>query len=207
MGQAVQARAGWISPGAMNYVCMRLDVAPADAYGVATFYSLLSTEPQPPRVVHVCEDIACRCNGALDVIAQLEERFGAAGELSDDGSATWLRSPCLGQCDRGPAAMVTVAGERPEEHVIVHGTAEQVRKMFYDDLVYDDTAIRQLIDTFGVTGFDGGQLRKMAKQSFHAACHDMGVVESLHLIGFHYVVGCVYALVNGKKNVQQLRAA
>lgn len=63
------------------------------------------------------------------------------------------------------------------------------------------------IDTFGVTGFDGGQLRKMAKQSFHAACHDMGVVESLHLIGFHYVVGCVYALVNGKKNVQQLRAA
>ena len=34
----------------MNYVCQRLDVPPADAYGVATFYALLSVEPRPPRV-------------------------------------------------------------------------------------------------------------------------------------------------------------
>ncbi len=61
-----------------------------------------AVEPRPARVVHVCEDIACRCNGSDDLIAQLEERFGAEGELSDDGSATWYRSPCLGQCDRAP---------------------------------------------------------------------------------------------------------
>ena len=33
---AVQARVGWISPGALDYVCRRLDVPPAEAYGVAT---------------------------------------------------------------------------------------------------------------------------------------------------------------------------
>ena len=32
--QAVQARAGWVSEGALNYVCERLSVPPADAYGV-----------------------------------------------------------------------------------------------------------------------------------------------------------------------------
>ena len=114
---SLQERIGWISPGGLNYVCKRLTIPPADAYGVATFYALLAVDPRPPRVVHVCEDIACRCHGSQELIAQLEERFGSEGRLSDDGSATWYRSPCLGQCDRAPAAMLTVAGEEPQEHV------------------------------------------------------------------------------------------
>ena len=65
---------------------------------------MLAVEPRPARVVHVCEDIACRCIGSDELIAQLEERFGGEGELSDDGSATWYRSPCLGQCDRAPGS-------------------------------------------------------------------------------------------------------
>ena len=111
--RALQEQIGWISPGGLNDVCRRLTVPPADAYGVATFYALFATEPRPARVVHVCEDLACRCNGSEDLIAQLEERFGAEGELSDDGSATWFRSPCLGQCDRAPTALLTVAGAGP----------------------------------------------------------------------------------------------
>ena len=34
---AVQARAGWISKGAVNYVAERLDIAPAEVHGVASF--------------------------------------------------------------------------------------------------------------------------------------------------------------------------
>ena len=57
----------------------RLTVPPADVYGVATFYALLRVEPRPPRVIHVCEDLACRCNGSQELIAQLEEHFGRRG--------------------------------------------------------------------------------------------------------------------------------
>jgi len=110
---ALQERVGWISPGGLNEICRRLSVPPADAFGVATFYALFALEPRPPRVVHVCDDIACRCHGSDELVAQLEERFGREGELSDDGSATWYRSPCLGQCDRAPAAVVAVAGDAP----------------------------------------------------------------------------------------------
>ena len=39
----VQSRVGWISEGGLDYVCERLNVPPADAWGVATFYALLST--------------------------------------------------------------------------------------------------------------------------------------------------------------------
>ncbi len=126
---ALQERIGWISPGALNYVCKRLTIPPADAYGVATFYALLAVEPRPARVVHVCEDIACRCHGSQELIAQLEERFGAEGELSEDGSATWYRSPCLGQCDRAPAAMLTVAGDDPLEAVAAPTTAASVLEL------------------------------------------------------------------------------
>ena len=51
---AAQSRAGWISRGALNYVCQRLSVPPADAYGVATFYAMLvgraAAEDDRPRL-------------------------------------------------------------------------------------------------------------------------------------------------------------
>ncbi len=118
--QAVQSRVGWISEGALGYLCTRLDVPPADAYAVATFYALLSTTPRPKRVLHVCDDIACRCKGAAELCAALERSVGPAGHGggSEDGAgAIWLRSPCLGLCDQAPAALLTVAGASPTEHL------------------------------------------------------------------------------------------
>ena len=51
---AIQSRVGWISEGALNYVCERLSIPPADAYGVASFYALLvhrpATEARPARL-------------------------------------------------------------------------------------------------------------------------------------------------------------
>lgn len=107
---AVQDRVGWISPGALNYVSERLMVPPAETYAVASFYALFSTVERPPTVVHVCDDIACKTSGADEVCAGLEERFGPAGTAAADGSM-WLRSPCLGLCEKAPAALVQRAGE------------------------------------------------------------------------------------------------
>ena len=112
----VQARIGWISEGALGYICERLTVPPADAYGVASFYGLLSLEPLPPRVLHVCDDIVCQCQGADGLIDALEQEIGPEG--SDAGGCTWLRSPCLGQCDRAPAVLLIEAGESPRELAI-----------------------------------------------------------------------------------------
>jgi NADH-quinone oxidoreductase subunit F len=107
---AVQGRVGWVSPGALNYLCERLTVPPAEAYGVASFYALFSTEPQPPTVVHVCDDIVCRTRGADTLCATLAARSGPAGAPGPDGRATWKRSPCLGLCEKAPAALVQAAG-------------------------------------------------------------------------------------------------
>jgi D-sedoheptulose 7-phosphate isomerase len=42
--------------------------------------------------------------------------------------------------------------------------------------------------TFGCTGFSGGKLRALAQQSFHVPLEDMGMVESIHLTAFHWIV-------------------
>ncbi|HET9520794.1 MAG TPA: NAD(P)H-dependent oxidoreductase subunit E [Candidatus Limnocylindrales bacterium] len=111
---AVQARTGWISQPAINYISRRLTIPPAEAYGVASFYALFATAPRPPVVAHVCDDIVCRLAGAEDICADLERTIGPAGTPGDDGRTTWLRSPCLGRCERAPAALFTIAGEQPE---------------------------------------------------------------------------------------------
>ncbi|HEX5590145.1 MAG TPA: NAD(P)H-dependent oxidoreductase subunit E [Candidatus Limnocylindrales bacterium] len=110
---ALQDRVGQITQPGLNYVCRRLVVPPAEAYGVATFYALLTTTPRPPAVAHVCDDIACRLAGAEAVCGDLERTLGPTGTPARDGAMTWLRSPCLGRCELGPAALLTVAGESP----------------------------------------------------------------------------------------------
>ncbi|MGE3887843.1 MAG: NAD(P)H-dependent oxidoreductase subunit E [Vicinamibacterales bacterium] len=161
---AVQDRVGWVSRGAMNYICRRLSVPPAEAWGVLTFYHLLATAPRPAAVAHVCDDIACRLRGAEQLCQELEARLGppltggspaAAHDAHGGGARTgltghapasvrsagaagaadttaavrsagalapasmgWQRSPCLGQCDAGSAALITRAGAMPERFVL-----------------------------------------------------------------------------------------
>jgi NADH-quinone oxidoreductase subunit F len=115
---ALQDRVGQISQPGLNYVCKRLSVPPAEAYGVATFYALFSTKPRPPAVAHLCDDIACRLAGAETLIGDIERALGPAGSPGADGRRTWLRSPCLGVCELAPAAMVTIAGEQTRREVL-----------------------------------------------------------------------------------------
>jgi NADH-quinone oxidoreductase subunit F len=124
---AAQSRAGWLSEGALNYVCKRLSVPPADAWGVATFYALFSTTPRPKRVLHVCDDIACKCAGADKLIAGLEKAVGPAyhspkGNHVEVGEFTWMRSPCLGMCDQAPAALLQEAGPQPADTLVGSAT-------------------------------------------------------------------------------------
>ncbi|MEO7457108.1 MAG: NAD(P)H-dependent oxidoreductase subunit E [Gemmatimonadaceae bacterium] len=134
--EAVQARVGWISEGALGYVCERLDVPPADAWGVATFYALLATTPRPRKVLHVCDDIACRVRGAKAMIEALEHetssvKHGPEGDhvVVDRDSTAWMHSPCLGMCDMAPAALMIEAGEMPVEYSLGGVTLESLRAL------------------------------------------------------------------------------
>jgi D-sedoheptulose 7-phosphate isomerase len=44
------------------------------------------------------------------------------------------------------------------------------------------------LTTVGITGFSGGKLKDLAQYSLHAAIDDMGMVESLHQVVFHWII-------------------
>ena len=44
------------------------------------------------------------------------------------------------------------------------------------------------LTTFGCTGFTGGKLRELNHHNLHVPLDDMGIVESIHLTAFHWVV-------------------
>ena len=94
--RAAQQRVGYVSEGALGYASRRLLVPPADAYGVASFYALLSLEERPADITHVCTDLSCALKGA----------HVGPGEHP---------SPCLGLCERAPASYRTIAGPEPRE--------------------------------------------------------------------------------------------
>src|SRR6185436_9635199 len=51
--------------------------------------------------------------------------------------------------------------------------------------------------TLGCTGFSGGQLKTLAKHNLHVPLDDMGIVESIHLTIFHWVLDRIHGRIYG----------
>jgi D-sedoheptulose 7-phosphate isomerase len=51
------------------------------------------------------------------------------------------------------------------------------------------------VTTFACTGFSGGKLKNLAHKCFHVALDDMGIVESIHLTAFHWIIDHLYAKI------------
>ena len=115
---AINDRVGWISEGALAYLCRRLTVPPAEAYGVATFYAMFSVTPRPATVLHVCTDLACTAAGAARLQTGVESRLGPGSGVAVE------RSPCLGLCERAPAALAIRSGDPVRTAVSAPATVE-----------------------------------------------------------------------------------
>jgi NADH-quinone oxidoreductase subunit F len=110
---AIQDRIGWVSRGALEYACRRLSIPPAEAYGVVSFYARFALQPHDPLTLRVCDDIVCKLSGADELCVAVDA----------------VRSPCLGLCDRAPAAMVERSGPAYEEKQVAPINLEQAREI------------------------------------------------------------------------------
>ncbi|MBR8744220.1 NAD(P)H-dependent oxidoreductase subunit E [Nocardiopsis sp. MG754419] len=133
---AVNDRVGWISRGALNHICRRLTIPPAEAYAVASFYAMFALHERPRRVVHLCTDIACAAAGAGRLRDRLNERLGAAG--SSDAGTTWHESPCLGLCERAPAALALQA-DAPARYAVAAPATPRALDALTESPADDDT--------------------------------------------------------------------
>jgi NADH:ubiquinone oxidoreductase subunit F (NADH-binding)/NADH:ubiquinone oxidoreductase subunit E len=98
----VQLRRGGLSRKDITQVAQILQIPPEKAYGVATFYSMLTT---PVKTIRLCDGPACWLNNAGSVRAALDNE-SSAEQRGNGHSWTVIRSSCLGLCDRSPAALI-----------------------------------------------------------------------------------------------------
>lgn len=60
-----------------------------------------------------------------------------------------------------------------------------------------DWANQHGMTTFGCTGFSGGKLKTLAQKNLHVPLDDMGIVESIHLTAFHWVIDNLHGRIAG----------
>ena len=61
-----------------------------------------------------------------------------------------------------------------------------------------DWANRHGLTSFGLTGYSGGKLKQLQTDGLHVELDDMGMVESIHLCLFHWVLNDVFARINAE---------
>lgn len=70
-----------------------------------------------------------------------------------------------------------------------------------------DWANRHGLRTFGLTGFNGGKLKQIQQAGLHVPLNDMGMVESIHLALFHWVLNDVFGRINREGRHAEVAAA
>lgn len=91
---------GTLSRQTLEDVAHGLRIPPKRAQDAATFYAMLSTDPQPATTVRLCDSVVCWLHGAAGCRQALEQ------ELAPRDGWRVERSGCLGLCDRAPAAVM-----------------------------------------------------------------------------------------------------
>jgi NADH-quinone oxidoreductase subunit E len=82
-------------------------VSKGQLYGLATFYSMLSTKPRGRHVIKFCENAPCHVVGGKAVWESLCETLELRNdETSPDKKWTLVTTSCLGLCSVGPVVLI-----------------------------------------------------------------------------------------------------
>lgn len=105
--QGVVEHEKYLSDTAMTEIAKELDMAAAQVYGTATFYSFLDTVPRGEFVIRVCRTITCSMSGGINIIKTIEKVLNIkVGETTPNKRFTLLEANCLGWCHKGPAMLI-----------------------------------------------------------------------------------------------------
>ena len=100
-------RGGWLDPPGVAYLADRLGVRITDIWEVATFYSMINTEPVGKYHLQICKTLSCKIMGESKVTERACSRLGIKpGETTADGQFSVSLVECLGSCGTAPMMQV-----------------------------------------------------------------------------------------------------
>ncbi len=98
---------GYVPTLAMAELSRLTGIPLSEIFSVATFYSMIATEPRGRHVIQFCENAPCHVSGGREVWSALLDALGIApGETTPDGRWTLLTTSCIGACDIAPVMAV-----------------------------------------------------------------------------------------------------
>lgn len=99
----VQRERGYLDPAGVLYLANRLNLRITDIWEVATFYSMIYTDPVGKYHIQVCKTLSCKIRGSQTITDHCSKKFGIKpGETTADGRFTLSEVECLGSCGTAP---------------------------------------------------------------------------------------------------------
>lgn len=102
-----QGKSGYVTEELMAELAESLGVPVNDVYGVASFYSFLSTKPLGRNVIRICKSLPCYLKNCQSIVETVEKELGIKpGQTTSDGRFSFELTNCIGLCDRAPAMLI-----------------------------------------------------------------------------------------------------
>lgn len=103
----VQEHYGYVPMYVQKELSEFLSIPMAEIYGVVTFYSRFSLEPQGKYKISVCLGTACFVKGSQKIMDRLTDRLKIEpGQTTKDGLFTIDQTRCVGACGLAPVFTV-----------------------------------------------------------------------------------------------------
>lgn len=91
----------------LKIISKELGIPLSKVYGVATFYSMLSTKKRGKYVIQVCNSGPCYVKNSKLIAKLFEAVLGInMGEMTADGLFSLEYTSCIGACDLAPAVKI-----------------------------------------------------------------------------------------------------
>jgi len=102
-----QDKFGYVPEKVMAGLAESLEIPINEVYGVASFYSFLSTKPLGRNVIRICKSLPCYLKHCQTIIETVEKELGIKpGETTPDGRFSFQLTNCIGLCDQAPAMLI-----------------------------------------------------------------------------------------------------
>ncbi len=104
---ALQKKFGYLPTTGLRDIAHRMNLTPANIYGVATFYNQFRFQPPGRYPIKVCMGTACHIKQGTKVLEHWERCLEIEeGQVTADGEYSLDRVACVGCCTLAPVTLV-----------------------------------------------------------------------------------------------------
>jgi D-sedoheptulose 7-phosphate isomerase len=159
--------------GQLENVCQIVE----DAYHAGRFVFIIGNGGSGANASHICEDLAkatlrdFESQKRLKVLSLTDNTSGIMAWGNDEGYDRIFIEQLKNLASPGDV-LLAISGSGNSPNILRAVEWANANEM----------------TTVGITGFGGGKLKSLAHHNMHAGIDDMGMVESLHMVAFHWII-------------------